>query len=382
MEGRVLCVDDDPKILSGYRRALREIYEIETAPGGAEALEAIRDGEPFAVVVTDMRMPGMDGVELLAAVKEASPDTVRMMLTGNADIQTAIDAANEGAVFRFLTKPCAPEELARALDAGLAQYRLVMTERQLLQDTLSATVKVLGDLLSLANPIAFGRARRIQTLMKQLAGKLGEELSWEFEVAGVLSQIGCLTLPAVILKKVHSGKVLDSEEATLFEAHPQIGRDLIGHIPRLERVAEIIGCQETRIDSQGVSLDSSGDEPIPLGARALHAALDFDTLVTAGKGDSQALAEMKRAMDWYDPDVIAALDDIVTARITFETRFVDIDDLAPGMLLVADIQTESGTCLLNTGNQEVTATTKEWLRHNRTSLKLKEPIEVRIAVVK
>ena len=107
MTTRVLCVDDDSNILLGYQRALRKQFQIEVALGGAEGLAAVRNRGPYAVIVADMRMPDMNGVELLAQVREIAPDTVRMMLTGNADQQTALVAVNQGHIFRFMTKPCA-----------------------------------------------------------------------------------------------------------------------------------------------------------------------------------------------------------------------------------------------------------------------------------
>src|ERR1700733_8122058 len=103
MSNRILCVDDDINILEGYQRALRKEFDITTAPGGEEALVKIRDEGPFAVVVSDMRMPGMDGIQLLTRIKQVAPESVRIMLTGNADQQTAMNAVNEGNIFRFLT---------------------------------------------------------------------------------------------------------------------------------------------------------------------------------------------------------------------------------------------------------------------------------------
>jgi DNA-binding NtrC family response regulator len=128
-------VDHEENILLAYQRQLRKEFQIETALGGGPAPEAIAQRGPYAVIVSDMRMPGMDGVQFLSKVKERAPDSVRMMLTGNNDLQTAMQAVNEGNSFRFLTKPCTPETLAKALEAGLEQYRLITAERELLEKT-------------------------------------------------------------------------------------------------------------------------------------------------------------------------------------------------------------------------------------------------------
>jgi len=124
MTEKVLLVDDDRNILAGYRRGLRNEFRLETAAGGEQGLQALNSRGPFAMVVSDMRMSGMDGIEFLARVREGFPDTVRAMLTGYADVETAIRAVNEGGLFCFLTKPCPKEKLALSLRAGIEQYRI------------------------------------------------------------------------------------------------------------------------------------------------------------------------------------------------------------------------------------------------------------------
>lgn len=105
LNNRILFVDDDPNILKGFQRNLRKDFTVSVAEGGQQALELIQSSEPFAVIVSDMQMPGMNGAEFLYAAKKISPDSVRMMLTGNADQQTAINAINKGDIFRFINKP-------------------------------------------------------------------------------------------------------------------------------------------------------------------------------------------------------------------------------------------------------------------------------------
>src|SRR6266404_8812143 len=123
MSEKILCVDDESSILRGFERVLDGTFPIQTATSGEEGLTLVSEQEPFAVVVSDMRMPGMDGIQFLRKLKEIAPDTVRMMLTGNDDQQTTIDAVNRGNIFRFLTKPCSPEDLEQAIVAGIQQYK-------------------------------------------------------------------------------------------------------------------------------------------------------------------------------------------------------------------------------------------------------------------
>ncbi len=141
MAPKVLFVDDDPNILEAYQRQFWKQYQIDTALAGDRGLEAVAKNGPYAVIVSDLKMPGMNGVQLLSRVREMAPDSVRIMLTGFAEVQTAIDAVNEGNIFRFLTKPCQPDVLARALDAGIEQYRLITANRELLEQSLGAWMR-------------------------------------------------------------------------------------------------------------------------------------------------------------------------------------------------------------------------------------------------
>ena len=162
---RILCVDDEAHVLDGLSRVLRHRAEVVTAVGGPAGLALLQSDRDFAVITSDLRMPGLDGVAFLAAACRLAPDATRLLLTGNADVRSAIAAINDGHIFRFLTKPCPPEVLIAAVDQAIAQYRLVTAERVLLQETLHGSVKALVDVLALASPVAFGRAARCQRLI-------------------------------------------------------------------------------------------------------------------------------------------------------------------------------------------------------------------------
>ncbi len=237
---RVLIVDDDSNILSGYQRSLRQTFEIATAQGGNVGLEIIRASAPFAVVVSDMRMPLMDGIEFLTAVKEQAPDTVRIMLTGNADLETAIEVVNKGNIFRFLTKPCPPEVLTTALKDAVRQHQLVLAERELLEKTLHGAIRVLTEILSVVDPRAFDRSQALRDLMVPLAKALKQDNAWELSLAAMLSQIGNVTIPPKVLTKLRSRLSLLASEQELLDRVPRVGRDWLARIPRLEKVAEIV----------------------------------------------------------------------------------------------------------------------------------------------
>src|ERR1035438_1861758 len=194
MSEKILFVDDEPAVLDGYRRILGRDLSIETAVGGALGLTAIAESGPFAVVVSDMRMPQMDGAQFLTRVRDVAPDTVRMALTGQTDIDTAMAAVNEGRIFRFMTKPVSKENLLKAVESGLAQHHLITAEKELLEGTLKGCVSVLSEMLSFSNPAAFGRAMRLLRFVQHAAQKLALKSSWSYEIAAMLSQLGCVTL--------------------------------------------------------------------------------------------------------------------------------------------------------------------------------------------
>ncbi|MCK5236416.1 MAG: response regulator, partial [Deltaproteobacteria bacterium] len=314
MDEKILFVDDDVNILEAYKRNLRKKFVIETAPGGEAGIEAIRAKGPFAVVVSDMRMPGMNGVEFLARMREKEPDTIRILLTGQADMEDTIAVVNEGNIFRFLTKPCPPDRMANALNASLEQYRLIIAERELLEKTLMGSIKVLTEILSLVNPTAFGRASRIKGYVRHMATQLKLPGVWRFEMAAMLSQIGCVTLLPDTLLKVYAGQPLSDEEEKMYSSHPSVASQILSNIPRLESIARMIKEQQLSFGEYPTTQNSSKNgKDVEIGAQMLKVALDLDQLVTRGMQLKPALAEMgKKAV--YNSAALYALNSIEVGK--------------------------------------------------------------------
>jgi response regulator RpfG family c-di-GMP phosphodiesterase len=355
MNKKILCVDDDPHILQGYKRALRKDFDISIAEGGEEGLALIKSQGPFAVIVSDMRMPGMDGARFLACVKDVAPESVRMMLTGNSDQQTAIDAVNEGSIFRFLNKPCPPEILAQALTAGLEQYRLITAEKQLLEETLNNSLQVLVDILALINSTAFSRATRVKRLAREIAERLGMRNPWEVEIAAMLSQIGCITVPEETLLKIAKCEPLTGMEMNLYHQHPQVGHDLIARIPRLETVAQIIAHQNRRMSDDGEYHQTLNRASVPtMGARILKVVLDYDNLLNTGHLPYDAIREMAGRSGWYDASVLASLKEFIHTNVEeYITTKLNVSELKPGMVLAQPLISTRGALLLS-AEQEIT----------------------------
>jgi response regulator RpfG family c-di-GMP phosphodiesterase len=371
MTKQILCVDDEPNVLQAFERQFRKQFELHTALGPEKGLEKLSQNGPFAVVVSDLRMPGMNGIEFLARVRENWPDTVRIMLTGQADLSAAIAAVNQGNVFQFLSKPCPSEMLARALDAGLNQYRLIVSERELLEQTLRGSIGVMSEILSLANPLAFSRAERIRRYTLHIAHHLNLAGAWQYELAAMLSQIGCVAVPPNVLDKYYDAQRLDAREQTILASQGQIGQKLLAQIPRMEEVAEMVGNQHLdRIEPGGTT------EAVAIGSRLLKIALDFDELAMRGTEPATALSAMgNRGV--YDPRFLAALEQVQVQQAEREVRLLPLMALKTGMTTNSDVRSKTGLLLMGTG-QEITASAIARLRTFALTTGVVEPISVRM----
>ncbi len=355
MVEKILCVDDDENILAAHKRQLRKQFQIETANGGNEGLKFFTSGETFAVVVSDLRMPGMDGIEFLAKIRDISPDTIRIMLTGNADLNSAIEAVNQGNIFRFLTKPCSTEILAKVIDSGLQQYRLVTAERQLLDQTLKGSVKVLTEILSILDAQSFGRSRILRDTVREIARLLNLPDTWDIELAGMLCEIGRVTIPADTIVKEKTGVPLSSEEEDMLSRIPEIGHNLLAKIPRLKPVAQIVLYQDKNYDGSGFPKDLVSGEGIPLGARILKIAKDF---YQTGRNltPESITAKLRSMQSSYDPNLFDfVLEYLRTTRKNLDetkkvVRSISISQLEVGHMLVSDLKTDGGALIIAAGN--------------------------------
>ncbi len=377
MTETILFVDDEPNVLAAFKRQLRTLFTIETANNGSDALDTIAANEPFAVIVSDLRMPGMDGIQFFSQAKESSPDSVRILLTGHADLTTAIDAINEGRIFRFLTKPCTPEALTEAIKAGIEQYRLVTAERELLEKTLSKTVTLLTDMLSLANPLAFGRAVRLKRIAREIAVNLHLPGAWQFELAAMLSQTGCVALPVDLLNKTYTGQPLTKDESSLYASHPMIGFKLLENIPRLGPIASMIRDQHRTFASFATQPYSHKTYDIDLGAQILKVALDYDHLTQSGAPHPAAVAEMMSRTTIYNPELVEALGQKEITKDAWAMKVVNVSTVEQGMVFDENIYTKDGKLLMPMG-MAVSLAVQEHLLLAAKTVGIVEPFRVLI----
>ena len=353
MQEKILFVDDEASVLQGFQRLLHGEFRIETAVGAKGALIAVKNTGPYAVVVSDMQMPGMNGIELLAEVRNLSPDTIRIMLTGFGTLDTAMHAVNEGNIFRFLTKPCSKETLAKTLTASLVQFRLILAEKELLEKTLKASIRVLTEVLSIVNPAAFSRALRLRRYMVHLVEKLKLGDPWKFEVAAMMSQLGCVTLDPETIEAVYAGRHLPAKEQERYNSHPQVARHLLKNIPRMEPIAWMIAHQNV---TAAVETDITNREMADMraGAEMLRVTVAFDEELRKGLSRTEAAHKLKTQRRDLDSRIFFALVELEPEKYETDIHTCDLDELAPGMFLEEDLNAANGMLIAARG-QEITA---------------------------
>jgi len=346
---KILFVDDEQDILSSFKRQFRKKADISTALSGKEALELIDNESEFAVIVSDMRMPSMDGAEFLEKAKKKSPNTIRILLTGQTDLNSAISAINQGQIFRFLTKPCSQDILQEALKSAIRQYRLLNVEKELLQKTVKGSIELLSEILSIVKPRVFSNFNRIKKYIHYIASEQGETDTWDFEVAGMLYSLGYLTLPEDLIEKaLKPNSELTASEKLALQDVPLISSKLINHIPRLENIAEMVRLSDKV--NHLIHQDAGAVQGrIYLGADMLKIAISFDRLLESGHNHKSAI-DLLRTDDSLHQDLVEKLssikmgheDDVIT---------VNVDNLLPGMVLLENMITDNDSTLLAKGTE-------------------------------
>jgi hypothetical protein len=314
-----------------------------------------------------MRMPSMNGATLLSRFREKAPDTIRLLLTGYAEVEAAMAAVNQGQIFRFLTKPCPPEILIPAIEAAAAQHQLVTAERELLEQTLVGSIRALTEALSLARPEAFiGQARQ-----HERARKVAEELkvpdAWHVEVASMLGSVGYVVLPAEVVAKVHAGTPLDAAERNMVKRLPEVAERVLAHIPRLDTVRAVLKYQI--VDAPP---PDPRDPAPPIGAVILSVLRDLAAAEVRTGDTSLAIAQLKTRTDRYDATVLAAMATACAARAP-EVHRLRISELRSGMLFVDDVKAQTGLLLVARG-QRATEPLLERLRNFGLRVGIVEPI--------
>ena len=367
----ILIVDDDKDLLLALSEGLVGSFRVETSSDPKEALERLYQMPELAVVVADMRMPGMSGLELLRQARSIVPNASRVMLTSADDAQTAIAAINEGNVCRFLTKPCGLAVLETAIMEALD---LRQTLHQLLEAqfrTVAGIVEVLGKVIQMVNPESHALAQRLRQRMRELALEMLHPEFWELEIAAMLAPLGALGTPQSFSA---------ANPAAAFSGDfPQAAAALLRQIPRMEKIAVVVAYLGKNFDGSGSPRDSVADVQIPIGARMLRVVRDMEEQVGAGRAPGDALRQMQQKEGAYDPRVLAAalacFGEGPHAHLPHSTC-VPWSVLKEGDTLADDIPSETGALLLTKGCR-VTPNLKKMLQHMASGGRMPDGVRIR-----
>lgn len=345
MNNKILCVDDEESILRGFQLNLRKDFELHLAGNGQEGLEVFEREKGFALVLSDMRMPEMDGATMLSKIKAIDPEVVTVLLTGHTDFESAIAAVNEGNVFRMLSKPCPPETLIKVLKDGLAQHDLVISKRILLDQTLRGAVDALAQSLSTAKPLFFGRAQRVRRIAKEIGEKLNVPNAWRLDVASVFSQLSYISIPEAVSEDVYHNRKLSSEVKEMVKKLPDDTQKIIQKIPGLEEVGEIL----SKLDIQ-YRFETPDQEGIRLSASILKVALDYDYYEQQGHDKSLIVQTLVGRTNEYDPTITESLSQLLLiAEQSFRLEEIAIKKLEIGMRLAQDLRLDDGFLVASSG---------------------------------
>jgi response regulator RpfG family c-di-GMP phosphodiesterase len=369
MARKILFVDDDLSMLGSFKTILRNDYDVHIADGAKAAIKKVNENKDFAVVVSDFNMPGMDGVSFLNKMRDLSPDTVRIMLTGFADGNIVANAVNKSQVFRVLTKPCSKINIIATIQEGLNFYDLTVTDVHVRRGTLRGCIQLLVETLKIVNPEACARSIRILDLIRKISKICGISINWEIELAAILSNIGCIAIPREFSYGSFTSRKIESEYNFIHDCHPAVGASLLWQIPGLERVGTIIGHQHDCYNDKSCFDD--------IGVCLLKIAGDYYKLESRGTPPASIVNILSRDHLCYEPKLLSALELIVGRESGHVLRQVSIYQLIEGMELDDDVVTEQGLHLLAKGVKLDITAIRKLLRCSR-SFNVVEPIKVRV----
>ncbi len=372
---KVLFVDDQDEVLEDIKVQVSDVCDPYGATTSEEGLEIFEKEGPFTVVVSDQILPGVDGADFLAQVIRRDPHVSTMLLTGHANYADAMTAVNEGHVFRLLEKPYSPATLRDAIIAGKRQRDLMVAERVLLHETLVGAVNALTETLATVKPRFFGRAQRVKRLAGEIARYLEFPHPWQVETAAVFSQMASITLPEEEAENVFLRKRLRPQIIALVDKFPQVIDHLLGHIPRLEEVREILDC----LFGNPLPYQKPGKEEVYQAFEILDAALEYDYLEVEGHDSEVIIGTLKAGSKEFNGEVIEA---ITQLQQKSKTRYVvnelPLDDLRVGMRLAEDLSLDTAMLVAPKG----TDITKHFLQvlHNYDSCYDRSPFPKLIKV--
>jgi putative two-component system response regulator len=309
----ILIVDDEINNLQLLRRTLKGKYNILSASNGNEALDIIKEnGSNISLIISDQKMPMMNGTEFFAQIVDEYPNIIKMLLTGHSDMQTLVESINDCNLFQYILKPFDPDDLKITVENGIEIFELTGSKQNMLRELKElfyTTIKSISSALDAKDAYTHGHSLRVTLYSLILANQIEnktEEFLEEIETAGLLHDIGKIGIPESILCK--AGKLTD-EEYEIMKSHPGQGKKMINGIKKLNAVAEWLSTHHERWDGRGYP-DGLMGEAIPLTARIISIADTYDAMTSnrsyrKAMDHEVAFEEIKRCSgSQFDPTLV------------------------------------------------------------------------------
>lgn len=378
MEEKILLLDDDLNLINSIKRQLKGKFDCYFTTSPKEALIYLQKNNNIAVIISDYKMPLMNGAEFLNKTIPISPQSIRIMLTGQADIDAIVSIINDGNIFRFLTKPCPPGLFIKNIEDAIKQFRLEKVEKELLSKTLTASIQVMMDIMVLAKPSIFNRSIRLKKYIAKVLNELKVANKWQIEIASVLSHLGFITIPDEIIKKLNTNEKLDLEDTVLYQLYTKTSNEIISKIPRLEHVAKIIKYQEKDFDGEGLPADKIKGSDIPFGSRVIKIAIDYDKLIQQNFSHEAAISSLGSKKNKYDTEIIKAFGTALsesTIKRKYSIADLEISELNSDMYIANDIISKSGV-ILGSSKQKISKVLIQTLKNYKQKNQLEGKIKV------
>ncbi|MFC1606463.1 response regulator [Candidatus Latescibacterota bacterium] len=374
----ILVVDDTVENIDVLNGILKEDYKIKVALNGEKALKIAESKEPPDLILLDVMMPDMDGYEVCVRLKSnsATAKIPVIFVTAKTEVEDETMGFELGAV-DYITKPVSPPTVQARVKTHIELFNSRNSIEQMLSKTLMGSIKLLSDILALANPQAFSQASRLKRYARDIAAYLKLSEVWKYEMAALLSQIGCVTIPHDILEKILADEKLTIKEKEMYKTIPVIGQDLLDNIPRLNLLAKMIGQQQETLSTVKAAEDVIKWDPIVLGGQILKVAIEYDKLISVGVAPRMAIIEMKNRGGIYPPVLLNAISETQVDLVEVTDMSVKIDELRDGMILLDDIITTSDIKLFKSGS-EVTSYMLKLIQRYTKYMKIREPIRIQV----
>jgi len=349
---RVLCVDDDERLLAGLELRLRRSFDVVTATSAADALAKLERSTPFAAVISDMRMPHADGARLLSAIRRVSPETTRILLTGQADVASAIAAVNDGEIFRFLLKPIEAPQLVAVLDEAVARHRAMLAQRGFVEQVLRATADIMSASMGTLAPALAVQSARARSMVAEIAATVAARQGWIAEVACVLVHLALARVASDVARRWRTGTALSPDEVHAVVGAMRETQAMLRHVPESDAISDAIAAVTSSRDGAEWRRVAPSDG---IAARILSLVLLFDASLQRGLSAPEAVEALRAEGVAEEATMIEAIAAAASRLEPGSTRGA-LGRLNPGRRLVHDVRLPNGVLFLPKGHDITLAT--------------------------